>query len=220
MIREHQGRKSHLAHRRRLGERDHALTWGKPPRPRWMDAATYAGFAESLTLREVRDRRLAVVTSLAEPTQVVAAEVLRLYRSRWHIELDFRSIKAGMGMDILRCKSPDMIHKEIAAHLLGYNLIRHAMGQAASPAAHVRQLSFAAARRAVTRFQDRRRYDPDAPFLPHHQQLHQCIAFYHIPSRPGRVEPRAIKRRPKPRALLTQPRRIARNKLLQQINAA
>lgn len=120
-----------------------------------------------------------------------------------------------MQMDILRCKTPDMVRKEIAAHLLGYNLIRAVMGEAAAPEQlPLRRLSFSAARRAVVQYQEALRHFPT--------KLHraavrfvllQSIASNRIPIRPGRIEPRAIKRRPKPRKLLTVPRHVAREQI-------
>lgn len=125
------------------------------------------------------------------------------------------AIKCVMQMDILRCKTPDMVLKEIAAYLLGYNLIRTVMGEAAKPEGlGLRRLSFAAARRAAVLFQETLRHHQThrhrlgARFL-----MLQSIAYWRIPERPGRIEPRAVKRRPKPQPLLTVPRHIARERI-------
>lgn len=129
VIREHQRRKTDLATAVRLTAKDHRLIWDKPQRPRWMDRITYAAIPEQLTVRQVCDRDWRITTTLINSATVKAAEVIGLYRQRWHIELDFRCIKCEMQMDILRCKTPQMVKKEIAAHLLGYNLIRVEYGQ-------------------------------------------------------------------------------------------
>lgn len=185
VVRQHQRRKNELARTERLGPNDQLLTWDKPPRPSWMDPATYAAMPDQLTVREVRDRDWRIVTTLTNPGAVSAAEIVWLYRQRWQIELDFRSIKCVMQMDILRCKTPQMVQKEIAAHLLGYNLIRAAIVQSASGAHRVpRQLSFAAARRAVATLQEKMRHDPNADFLAARTTLLGRIAYWRIPSPP------------------------------------
>lgn len=217
VIREHQSRKNDLRRATRLGKRDYVVTWQKPRCSHWMDESTYATMPETLQLREVKDGNWSIITTLTDAATVTAKEVAWLYRQRWQIELDFRSIKCVMQMDILRCKSPPMVEKEIAAHLLGYNLIRALMGTAAKAGMCMpRQLSLAAARRAVVTFQERLRDNPAASFDAAHEQLLRSIAYWRIPDRPDRVEPRAVKRRPKPHRLLTLPRHIARKQLLKQ----
>jgi len=213
VIRQHQRRHTDLDKALRLGPRDHLVSWHKPKRPRWMSAETYAALPADLSIREVGDGRLIATTSLTEPASTSAADIIKLYRQRWHIELDFRAIKDVMDMSVLRCKSPAMIVKEIAVYLLGYNLIRAVMAQAASVTTPVRRLSFAAARRAVTELHARRRHAPQWPLRNALNTLHQWIAYHTVPSRPGRAEPRAAKRRPKPHRLLNQPRSIARQRL-------
>ena len=214
VLREHQRRKSERARVVRIGINDQLLTWDKPARPSWMDPATYAAMPDQLTVRQVRDRDWRIITTLTDPAATSAPEIAWLYRQRWQIELDFRSIKCVMQMDILRCKTPQMVEKEIAAHLLGYNLIRAAMTQAACQSGRLpRQLSFAAARRAVACLQQTLRHDPHLKFASARHALLQRIAYWRIPHRPNRIEPRAVKRRPKPHPLLTVPRHIARQQL-------
>ncbi len=218
VVREHKQRKNDSPRNVELGPCERLITWNRPVCPAWMDAATYRRMPATLTLREVRDGNRLLVTSLCHAQQVPASEIGWLYTQRWHIELDFRAIKCVMQMDILRCRTPDMVRKEIAAHLLGYNLIRAVMGEAAAPQAlKLRQLSFASARRAVVRYHETLRHLPTrlhraaARFV-----LLQSIARCRIPDRPGRIEPRAIKRRPKPRPLLTVPRHVARERIRQE----
>ena len=118
VIREHQRRKNHPARSVTLGPHDRLITWDRPVRPEWMDEVAYADVPATVTLREVRDGDRWLVTTLCDPNAVAAQEIGWLYCQRWHIELDFRAIKCVMQMDILRCKSVDMVLKEIAAHLL------------------------------------------------------------------------------------------------------
>ncbi len=100
---------------RRLGRGDHVVRWPRPPRPAWMDAATYAGLPESLEVREVRVRvdqpgcrvrQFVVATTLLDGRRYGAAEVADLYHRRWHVELDIRALKQTLRMDVLSCKSP------------------------------------------------------------------------------------------------------------------
>ena len=221
VIREHQRRKDELGRAVPLGINDQRLTWDKPQRPSWMDADTYAAIPGQLTVRQVRDREWKLTTTLTDPAVTAASEIAWLYRQRWQIELDFRSIKCEMKMDILRCKTPPMVQKEIGAHLLGYNLIRAAMAQAASAKMSLpRQLSFAAARRAVAALQEQVRHNPHRNFSAAHAALLHRIADARLPHRPNRIEPRALKRRPSNYALLTLPRHIARQRLHDQQKCA
>lgn len=207
VLREQPQRKNAPADTVRLGRRDHLVTYHKPTRPRWMDPAVYEQMPAQLQVREVWDRRWRLITSLTDAATIPSQQIAWLYRQRWQIELDFRSIKCVMQMDVLRCKSPQMAIKEIAAHLLGYNLIRAIMLAAAGlGACWPRQLSFASARRAVARCQEALRHDPRRSFASMLAQLLHAVASARLPQRPGRVEPRAIKRRPKPHSCMHQPR--------------
>jgi hypothetical protein len=222
VIREHQLRKNDPARCVALGANDRLITWDRPVRPEWMDESAYAAMPATITLREVRDGNRWLVTTLCDPTVVTAQEIGWLYCQRWHIELDFRAIKCVMQMNILRCKSADMVLKEIAANLLGYNLIRAVMGEAAKPEGlSLRCLSFAAARRAAVGFQDTLRHCPTRQHRTSARGLMlMAIVYARIPKRPDRMEPRAIKRRPKPQPLLCVPRAIARLQLRAQRNVA
>ena len=222
VIREHQLRKNDPARSMVLGANDRLIRWDRPVRPTWMDEATYAAVPATVELREVRDGNRRLVTTLCDPQAVTAPQIGWLYCQRWHIELDFRAIKCVMQMDILRCKTVDMALKEIAALLLGYNLIRAVMGEAAKPdGIAVRCLSFAAARRATVVFQETLRHCPTRA----HRASARClmlmtVAYWRIPDRPDRIEPRAIKRRPKPQPLLRMTRAIARDQLRAQRRVA
>lgn len=198
-----------------LGCGDVLQVWPRPACPDWLDEETYQSLPDQISVRVVTDRDWHITTTLLDPDSVSRKEVAALYRDRWHIELDFRSIKQTMQMDILRCRTPEMVKKEIAAHLLGYNLIRALMVKAAvAGEALPRSLSFIGAKRLLCSFQARLRHYPEADFMQEFTCLLAGIAQLRLPHRPDRVEPRAIKRRPKPRALLRQPRQIARQSLM------
>jgi hypothetical protein len=208
---------------RRLGRDDHVVRWPKPVRPRWMDAATYAALPEFLEMREVRVRvdqpgcRLrpfVVATTLRDAGQYNAADVADLYHRRWHIELDVRAIKQTLKMDILSCKSPDMVRKEVWAHLLGYNLARKVLAQAAlAGEVTPRQLSFAGAVQTLNAFRWLLTVGAGADGKRLQQALLLAVATHAVGNRPGRVEPRAVKRRQKVK-LLTKPRAQRRAELL------
>lgn len=224
VVRLHQRRRSDFRRGRRLGRGDHVVTWAKPARPEWMDEATYARMPETLSIREVqvrvqqpgfRTESLVVVTSLTESTDYTKDDLAELYHERWLIELDIRSIKVTLGMDVLRCRSPEMVRREMWACLLAYNLIRQALLEAAlqgkcSP----RQLSFTAALQKIAAAWALASVCA-ATLLVQLIEVHLCdLAGQRIGTRPDRVEPRAVKRRPKPHKLLTKPRAEARAQLL------
>jgi hypothetical protein len=217
VIRQHQLRHTDFRRGRRLGRRDHVVNWARPQRPSWMDPATYADTPASIVMREVRVGDLTLVTTLIDSREVGKLELADLYGKRWQIELDFRSIKTVMQMEILRCKSPEMIRKEIAAHLLAYNLVRTVMAQAAE-LAHItpRQLSFKATLQVLNAFEENLRFCPYARLTVRHTIVLASIGQAILPVRPDRIEPRAIKRRPKPRKLLTKPRHVLRQQLRRQ----
>ena len=137
-----------------------------------------------------------------------------MYRARWQAELDLRSLKGTLGMDVLRCQSPDMVGKEFWMHLLAYNLIRAVMARAAQDLGCApRELSFAGALQAVRAFGERLLEADAARAAELHEWLLLVVGCHQVGDRPDRVEPRARKRRPKHGAYLTKPREQARTEL-------
>ena len=217
VMRQHQLRHTDFRRGRRLGAKDHVVAWARPPCPAWMDDATYATMPEILTLREARVGGLTLVTTLIESGQVSKQELLTLYHARWQVELDLRSIKTVMQMDVLRCKHPERVKKEIAVHLLAYNLVRAVMSQAAFLGQVLpRQLSFKAALQLIRAFEENLRHAPQGRLTLCRTYLLAGMAQLRLPDRPDRVEPRVVKRRPKQHALLTQPRHILKAALIKQ----
>jgi hypothetical protein len=224
VVRLHQRRRCDLRRGRRLGPGDHVVTWAKPARPDWLDVATYRGLPDALALREVRVRvpqrgfrtkAVVVVTTLLDADVYAAGEMALLYRRRWQAELDLRSLKATLGMDVLRCKSPVMVRQEVWAHLLAYNLIRGVLAEAAAGLGCAPQeLSFTGAWQATRAFAERLLEANGEGFVALYEWLLITIGASQVGDRPDRVEPRARKRRPKPYPLLTEPRGEARKKLL------
>jgi Transposase DDE domain len=219
VFRLHQRRTADFRCGRRLGPADHLATWPKPERPGWMSTEVYETMPAELTIREFRVRiedktkrvrKLVIVTTLIDAAEYPPKAVGGLYRQRWHAELDLRTLKTHMRMEMLRTKSPEMVRKEVAVHLLGYNLIRGLMAEAARTAeVSPLRLSFQGARHEVRSFEQMHLYDP-ARITADLPRLLELIGRKHVRNRPDRYEPRAVKRRPKPHPLLCMPRRAAK----------
>ena len=211
LTRQHPRRLTDFRQGRRLGLRDQLVTWHCPQRPDWMDHETYARMPQQLTLRQTEVAGRVLVTTLTDARSVAPLDLDTLYRQRWQVEVDLRSIKAVLGMDILRAKSPGMIDKEIAVYLLAYNMVRGVMARAAAGAQLIaRSLSFKGALQLLLAFQQQLRWAAGKSARIMSAHLLGAISMMSLPIRPGRVEPHAIKRRPKNHALLTVPRHLAR----------
>jgi hypothetical protein len=219
VVRQHQLRQTDFRRGNRLGRDDHVVLWDKPRRPDWMDEETYDALPGWLIMREVRVRvrqkgfrtQTLVVATTLRLLAITAADLAELYRARWHAELDLRALKITLGMDVLRCKSPAMVRKELWAHLLVYNLIRTVMAQAAR--AHdrpPRDLSFTGAVQTLTAFAGLLAGAAAAERDGLYGRLLAAVASHPVGDRPDRVEPRARKRRPKDYPNLNGPRDQAR----------
>ncbi|MFZ1136966.1 MAG: IS4 family transposase [Candidatus Korobacteraceae bacterium] len=195
------------------------LVWQRPNKPRGMTGEKYRTYPKQLSMRQVavdardknnRVQQFKVVTTILTPS-IDGQQIGALYEHRWEGEVDIRSIKCTMQMDILRCKTPDMVHKEIWTHLLAYNLLRTVMAVAAHENdIEPRKVSFKGAKQAVTAFAPKIEAAQPADRGRLIDALLATIAYHRVGDRPGRWEPRARKRRPKPGARLTQPRHIAK----------
>lgn len=193
---------------KRLGTRDHLITLHKPKsRPHWMTDADFQSAPKTLTMREFKAGGKIMITTLTCPGDAPKAELKTLYKQRWSVELDIRNIKETMGMDVLSCKTPQMVLKEIWVHLLAYNLIRLLIVQAALAVDTTpREISFKHCLQLWLAFSQQ------LDTLSNEQMgvLLILIAQQQVGNRPGRIEPRAAKRRPKPYPLLNVPRAQAR----------
>jgi hypothetical protein len=223
VFRMHQLRGYDFRRGRRLGPGDHVVTWAKPARPDWMDEATYAALPETLTVRELRVtvgtpgyrvRELVLATTLTDAAAYAKEEIADLYHKRWHVELDLRSIKSFLGVEMLRGRTPAMARKELWVHLLAYNLIRTAQARAgARHGVTPRSLSFAGTMQALHAFRW-------VLLLPEDRRgvlltcLGDVVASHRVGDRPDRCEPRKVKRRWKTYGLLKRPRAEERAALL------
>ncbi len=218
----HQCRQSDFQTGERLGQGDYLVQWTRPAKPDWMDQATYESMPHSITLRQLqvnvhqpgfRVESLTVVTTLIDAKKYTQQDIAELYHKRWLVELDIRAIKVTLGMDVLRCKTPHMVGNEIWTCLLAYNLIRKSMMQAAARSdLSPRQLSFTRAMQTIAASWMTLATE-DQVVLIIEAQL-DSLTEQLIGNRPNRVEPRAVKRRPKPHKLLTKPRDEARAELM------
>jgi hypothetical protein len=219
-------RKADFRRGRRLGTEDHVVRWAKPTSIRSLDRQTYRALPESITVREARvwvaqpgfrARSVVVVTTLLDPRQATKEDLAALYRARWHAELDLRAIKSAMQMRELRCKTPELVRKEVWAHILAYNLIRTVMAQAA--ARHdipPRSISFTGAMQTLEAFQpllEGRAARDAAGRLRLCQDLLGAIASHRVANRPDRYEPRLKKRRRNYYDWLTEPRAKIKRKM-------
>lgn len=223
VFRLHQRRRADFRTGRRLGPDDRLVSWPKPSQ--WfasfeISRDAFHQLPSAITVRLVRikhtpkgfrSRTVVVVTTLLDPVETPADDIRALYRDRWTAELNLRSLKIALGMDVLRGQSLDVVRKEIAMHVLAYNLIRLLMWQAAREHGRdLHRLSFTgtlhrlrAAWPLLLLLADRGSQGRvDLADL-----LFQWIADDKVPDRPNRIEPRRKKRRPKQYGWLQKPRK-------------
>lgn len=221
-------RKPDFRRGQRLGNDDHIVTWHKPMKPRTIDRKTYDTLPDSLTIRECRVRLtqpgfrvrvLVIATTLLDLIAYPPSELAELYRARWHAKLDLRSLKQTMQMDVLRCKTPELVRKELWTHILAYNLIRTILAQAAQKH-HLepRSLSFKGAIQTLEAFQPVIALQGEqntAHRLSLYHELLDAIAPHCVADRPDRYEPRLKKRHAKNFAYLRKPRAQIKREMAQ-----
>lgn len=202
----------------RLSKGDHLIQWKKPVRPKWMSVEDYKGFPEAIEVRETRvilerpgqkSKSMVLVSTLRDRKTVTVSDLAALYGCRWFIEVDFRSIKSIMRMDILRCKTPERVRKEIWAHLLAYNLVRKEMLEAAiRHRRRPRDMSFKLALQMMGAFLQA------GVLLSENTKAYSQFQWAIISKKIGvqkrPSEPRRVKRRPKAFARLQKPRHLYR----------
>jgi hypothetical protein len=209
-----------------LGDDDLLIHW---PKPKWNKRGSYSkeeweALPEKLPLRQIkvhvqepgyRTKSFFIITTLTDSNLYSANDVAGLYLQRWDVELFFRDIKTTLGMDILRCKSPSMVRKEILMHFIVYNCLRLLMVKAADQAdVPVRMISFKASIQTLRQWEPLWKSDMSAAEQARlWSLLCDSIAASIIYSRPGRREPRCMKRRPKNFQRMTRPRHEMRETL-------
>ncbi len=207
----HANKKVDFRRGQKLGAKDHLIEWQKPKRkPVWMSVEAYADLPDTITVREFSVKGIVYVTTLLDAKKYPKTAIATFYQQRWNIELDIRAIKTYMGMELLRCKTAEMVEKEIAVHVLAYNIIRGNLAQAAILHDKIpRQLSFRSAVQMV--IQASKQIIVLIGLLLNNalQALFKAIASSPVGLQKRKNQPRAIKRRPKPYPLLIVPRQKA-----------
>jgi len=216
----HQCRSSDFRRGRRLGPHDHLVTW---TRPAWMPEELYAQIPETLTLRELqfdvsvpgrRTETITIITTLTDPVAYPAEDIAELYGYRWNAELDIRQIKQTLNLDHVRCKTPAMVRRELWVTLLAYNLIRKVIATAAAVhGKQPRQLGFTLTCQTILSSWMLLSTGScrDVEGLWHFALAR--IAANEVANRPGRIEPRALKRRRHRYPLMTRARQELREEL-------
>jgi hypothetical protein len=227
-FRNHQGRKSDFRKGKRLGKNDHLISWLRPKRPDWMTVEEYQSMPESIELRELRytlatpgrkQQPFVVVTTMTQhkgASGVSYDEVAELYGFRWNAELDIRSIKTFLNLNHVRCKSPEMVHREFWTTILAYNLIRVTIATSASlHDKQPREISFVGSCQYVlASWQEVPHIHAAAALMAYCLKMLEQIAECRVGHRPGRIEPRVIKKRRDRYQLMTSPRSELRQRLL------
>ena len=223
--RRHHSRHTDFRRGRRLGKYDHLIIWTRPKRPAWMDQTTYEKIPETLELREIRyhvvekgrrTKTLTVITTLTDTDQYTKEDIAQLYGFRWNAELDIRSIKDSLNLSHVRCKSPEMVRREVWTTLLAYNLIRMtAAGAALLHNKQPRQISFTSTCQyllASWTILSCQLNDSQSP-----REFCLCllsqIAACEVANRLGRLEPRVLKRRRHGYKLMQKPRDVLKREL-------
>lgn len=224
VARAHHKRKVDFRSGLKLGCYDQVIRYFKPAqRPAWLAPRAYRNLPDSIQIRQLRysvqqpgfrTRVITLATTLLDANLYSAEKLANLYRCRWQAELNLRSLKTNLQMEHLRAKKPDTVRKEFYTHLVAYNLIRGIILEAAVAAGVApHQLSFKGALQSLNAFLGIVIAD-SCNAQRHYSALLWMIAAHRVADRPDRIEPRLVKRRPKPHKLLQEPRAAARNRLL------
>lgn len=219
VMRLHQRRTVGVRLVKRLGAGDTLVQWMKTKVcPAWLTPEQWAALPSTLAVRHIaftvdipgiRSQHITVATTLTDARHYPASAFAELYRRRWCVELYFRDIKIALGMDVLRCRTPEMVEKELAMHLIAYNLIRATMLQAAHAAnKDIQRISFKGTCQALRAWMALFALTPKSRLRRFRTALLHAIARAPVPARPNRTEPRAKKRRPKNYQLLNKPRHL------------
>jgi len=202
-----------------LGKNDHIVFWKKPYKPSWMTQKEYDSYPDKIRVREFKVAGNVYVTTFLNANKYHKKELASIYERRWDVEINLKSIKAIMNMDMLSCKTPDMVKKEIGMHFLAYNVIRIIMTEACIRHNTIPwKVSFKGTLQLL------------AEFMPHflnsstrknktlYAEMLTLIAKNKVGNRPGRVEPRVIKQRHKPFPALKRQRSVEKERLMRKLN--
>jgi hypothetical protein len=224
VFRKHQSRTTTMRNGKIVGDCDKLVTWYKPKRcPKGLGKDEFLALPPSITVREIyyyivipgfRTERVSLITTLLDKNIYPTLQIVGIYYKRWDVELDLRHLKTTLGMDVLRCKTPSMVRKEIHVYLLAYNLLRSLMWQAGTTYnTPPLRLSLQGTRHHLINFIPELKTSNFKKRLKIYRTLLKVIVHKAVPDRPARNEPRATKRRPKAYPRLTQKRQELRKQL-------
>ena len=201
-----------------LGKNDHIICWEKPQRPAWMEKKIYDLYPEKLEVREFKLSGTVYVTTFLDNKKYHKKELPLIYSRRWEVEINLNSIKTIMNMDMLSCKTPDMVKKEVGVHFLGYNFIRVIMAEACVIHDAIPwKISFKGAVQLVNEFTPHFLDSGRRKNKMLYTEMLALMVKNKVGNRPGRIEPRLVKQRPKPFQTLKRPRIIEKVKLMKRI---
>ena len=216
---------------KRLGKKDHIVRWPKPF-VRWMDKESRKAAPDFLEIRECcisieqpgfRSEKIVIVTTLLDPIEFTKDDIAEIFFRRWNVELDLRCLKSEMKMEMLRCKTPELVRKEIWTYILAYNLIRTVMAQAATKHnLHPRTISFKGTIQTLEAFQQLIAFTCEhdaARRMQLYEHLLNAVASHRVANRPGRFEPRKKKRRKRKYPWLVKPRHETKLELLKGVRS-
>ncbi len=225
LFRKHQARPTSMRKGKIVGDCDKLVIWYKPQRcPKGLSKDEFDALPQTITVREIyyyivipgfRTERVSLITTLLDARTYSTLEIVSLYGQRWDVELDLRHLKTTLGMDVLRCKTPSMVRKEIYVYLLAYNLLRSLMWSAGTTyGTPPLRLSLQGSRHHLNNFMTQLLAAPNTKGERIYRTLLKVIAHKAVPLRPGRSEPRVRKRRSKAYPLMTKSRHELREQLL------
>ena len=202
----------------RLGKNDHITRWKKPAKPEWMTDEQYNAYPAAVEIREFKVNGNIYVTTLLRSKRYHKRELAKIYERRWDVEINLKSIKTIMNMDFLTCKTPEMVRKEMGIHFLAYNFIRIIIAEACKKHnALPWRISFKGSVQLIHSFMPHFVNSSEQKNKVLYAELLRLIIQNKIGNRPGRVEPRAVKRRPKAFPSLSKPRIIEKMELMKKI---
>ncbi len=224
VFRKHQARTTSMRKGKIVGACDKLVTWLKPKKcPKGLSKDEFDTLPSTVTVREIyyyiaipgfRTQLVSLITTLLDTKTYSTLEIVGLYGQRWDVELDLRYLKTTLGMDILRCKTPSMVRKEIYVYLLAYNLLRGLMWSAGTTyTTSPLRLSLQGTRHHLNNFIPELLAATSTKRQQIYRTLLKVIAHKPVSDRPARSEPRVRKRRPKAYPLMTKPRHELRNQL-------
>jgi hypothetical protein len=226
VFRKHQSRTTSTRKGKIIGESDKLVSWHKPKKcPLGLTESEFAALPQTITVREIyyyifipgfRTQQVSLITTLLDTKTYPSLEIVKLYGFRWEVEVNLKHLKTTLGMDVLRCKTPSMVRKEIYVYLLAYNLLRSLMWSAGTTySTHPLRLSVQGTRHHLNNFMTQLLTADSTKRQQIYRTLLKVIVHKAVPERPGRSEPRVRKRRPKAYPLMTKSRYELREQLLQ-----